>query len=875
MFPWALQAREVSIDPEISFGAWVTRRRKALALTREQLARCVGCSVPGLRKIESDERRPSRQLAELLADCLQVPTDQHPTFVQVARGVERVERLGTPRSVSAAVRPRPAQPHSSSNLPIPPTPLIGRKPELAALTRLLRDPQCQLLSLVGPGGIGKTRLAIEAASTQRELFSNGVCFVPLVSASSPEFIVPAVADALGFTFSGPVDLKMQLLNYLREKCLLLVLDNLEHLLEGSELLAELLQQAPGVKLLVTSREQLNLQGEWLFDLHGLPVPPLDQVVPLEKYSAVALFVQSAGRAQMGFELRAEDQPWVAHICRLVEGMPLALELAATWVRTLSPAEIATEIERNLDFLSVSARDLPERHRSMRAVFDSSWQMLLAEEQRVLCRLSVFCGGFLREAAEQVAGASLSLLSALVTRSLVRRTVAGRYDLHELVRQYTHERLASSPELEAVRNEHMHFFLKLAEAAELELRGAEQLAWLDCLENEHENLRVALEWSLRDQALDAQESLRLTGALYLFWKRRAHWSEGREWLKRALAQSADSQVTRERVKALNAAVLLAADQADTGPAWQLAQENLHLSRELGDESSIARSLNSLGFLLWKKKDFARARASCEEALGLFRELGDRFAIADSLHNVSHIAINQTDYEAAQRYCSEAATIYRELGDDIGLDDALGDLGLVAYLRNDHAAARPYLEESLARFRRAASVPGVVSALNRLGDLARCQGDYAQAEMLYAECLALYRDLGDKDEFPSLLHNLAYAVLYRADYLQAMALFKEGLAIQREMGNQAGIAECLAGVAGVLAAQGQVARGARLFAAAEALRETAGAALWPANRIEHDRSLALLHESLDEATFAAAWAAGRSVSTDQAITEALEQDPLLNR
>jgi len=657
--------------------------------------------------------------------------------------------------------------------------------------------------------------------------------------------------------------------------MLLVMDNFEHLLDSAGTLAEILQRAPAIRLLVTSRERLNLQGEWVFEVQGLPIPPECPADRLGTYSAVTLFLQCAQRVRPGFSLTPDECPPVVHICRMVEGMPLGIELAAAWVRVLSCGEIAQEIQRNLDFLTTSARDVPERHRSLQATMDHSWNLLSSDERGVLSRLSIFRGSFHRDAADQVAGATLPLLSALMDKSLLRRTDAGRYDLHELIRQYAREQLIRAGDFDDACDRHLAFFLKFAEEAEPKLRGAEQLIWLDRLEQEHDNLRAALEWSLRNQSLDAQESLRLTGALHLFWKRRAHWSEGRDWLKRALAQSADSQVTRERVKALNAAVLLAADQADTGPAWQLAQENLALSRELGDAGSIARSLNSLGFLLWKKKDFATARASCERALGLCRELGDRLAVADSLHNLSHIAINQSDYEAVQLYCSEAAAIYRELGDHIGLDDALGDLGLVAYLRNDYAAARPYLEESLARFRRAASVPGVVSALNRLGDLARCQGDYAQAEMLYAECLALYRALGDKDEFPSLLHNLAYAVLYRADYLQAMALFKEGLAIQREMGNQAGIAECLAGVAGVLAAQGQVARGARLFAAAEALRETAGAALWPANRIEYDRSLALLHESLDEATFATAWAAGRSVPTDRAITEALEQGPTLNR
>jgi transcriptional regulator with XRE-family HTH domain len=341
-----LKGKRFDMEAQVSFGGWVVQQRKALDLTREQLARRVGCSVSGLRKIESDERRPSRQVAELLADCLQVPCDQRPTFVKAARGVERVERLGTPLTVSAAVRTKPAPPCPASNLPTPSMPLIGREDELAMLARLLRDSQCRLITLAGPGGVGKTRLAIEVASTQRELFSGGVCFVPLASHTSSEFIAPAVADALGFVFSGPLDPQVQLLNHLRQKSLLLVLDDIEHLLEGAGLLAEMLEQAPGVKLLVTSRERLNLRGEWLFDIQGLPVPPLDQVDRAAEYSAVALFVHSAKRAQVGFELRAEDRPWVARICQSVEGMPLAMSwrrprcslagklsrrLSATWI----------------------------------------------------------------------------------------------------------------------------------------------------------------------------------------------------------------------------------------------------------------------------------------------------------------------------------------------------------------------------------------------------------------------------------------------------------------------------------------------------------------------------------------------------------------
>lgn len=768
-------------------------------------------------------------------------------------------------------------PISSANLPTQLTPFIGRERELADLGQLIADPECRCITLVGPGGMGKTRLALQTAVRHGNKFAQGVAFVPLATIGSAEAVAPAIADALGFSFYGPTSPRAQLLNYLRDKQLLLVLDNVEQLVDAAEWFIEILQHAYAVKLLLTSREPLNVQGEWVFEVTGLDVPANEQAEQFEASSAVALFVQRARRTRTGFALDDQERAAVARLCRLVDGMPLALELAATWVKTLSVAEIVAEIERNLDFLSAPVRDLPERHRSIRAVFYQSWNMLPSDEQQVLNKLSVF-RGFEREAAEKVAGASLSILASLVSKSLVRRVKGDRYDLHELVRQYAHERLIESGESDSACSEHLRFFLELAEAAEPELRSIEQLVWLDRLEEDGNNLSAALEWSFRCAELNhpkfletreqaIQKSLGLVSALYLFWKRRAHWSEGRDWLVRALAQPAESALTRERVKALNAAVLLAAEQADTQAAWLFAEENIALARELKDSDSIAHSLNSLGFLLWKKKDFTGARAACAEALELFRKSSNRFAVADALHNQSHISINQGDYQAARSYCEEAATIYRELGDKLGLDDVWGDLGLVAYLQNDFTAARKYLEESQARFHEAASVPGLVSALNRLGDLARCQQDYQQAEKLYSECLALYRDMGDKDEFPSLLHNMGYVARHHGNYSEAIALFREGLAVHHEMHNHAGIAECLAGIAGVLTSQGTARQGARLFSAAETLREESGFALWPADQMEHDYTLALLHQLLDQETLAAAWAEGGGMEIEHAITEAM--------
>ena len=389
------------------------------------------------------------------------------------------------------------------NLPAPRTSFVGRASELDAIDQLLEDPECRLLTLVGPGGAGKTRLALEAAGRRIERYPHGVHFVPLVALASAEFLAPAVAEAMQFTMDGAhsaSSAQEQLLDYLVERSTLLVLDNFEHLVDGADLLGEIIERAPNVELLTTSRERLNLQSEWVLDVHGLGLAENGNGGP----AALRLFVERARQVEPGFSLDDDDQrDQVGRICELVEGLPLGVELAASWVSMLSCAEIADEIEQNIDFLTTSKRDVPERHRSLRAAFDQSWRLLSGEQQEVLARLSVLRGDFGREAAAAVAGADLRLLSELVAKSLVRRSDFGRYELHELLRQYAAEKLAAaSPDaVSATRERHARHYLGALAERRSALMGSGVAQARDELRRELDNLRVAAEWAVAAWADD--------------------------------------------------------------------------------------------------------------------------------------------------------------------------------------------------------------------------------------------------------------------------------------------------------------------------------------------------------------------------------------
>ena len=682
-------------------------------------------------------------------------------------------RLGT---LSFETDPRSSIPSTPlHNLPVQLTPFFGRELELAKLGQLFADPKCRCITLVGPGGIGKTRLALQAAGNHSNEFAEGVAFVPLASVESTITIIPVIAKAINFDFYGTSDPKEQLLNYLREKQMLLILDNVEQLLiEGPlqenfvELLIEILQGTSSVKLLITSREVLNLQEEWVYEVQGLAFPKMEQTEGFDEFGAIALFMQRAWRASPGHTLNEADQAGVAQICRLVEGMPLAIELAATWARTLSPTEIAKEIEHSLDFLSASVRDLPERHRSMRVVFDYSWQMLSTDEQQVLGKLSVFRGGFQRQAAEQVAGASLSILSTLLNRTLIRRTTAGRYNLHELVRQYSAAHLAADPQsYAATQRRHYAYCFALAETAEQELKGRNQLEWLGRLEQDHANLRVALEWSLNsdDATRGGDElALRLSGALRWFWRMRGHFHEGRDWLKESLQQRPERR-TGARAVALLGLSLLMNGLGDLGAAHPTAEESAVIYRKLGDQQGLAEALTILGLTLVWQGQATLGLTRLEEALSIYRKAGDRWGEAHALYRLGNSLADYSGDLTGRAMLEESAAILKDLGEKYLFSGVLISLGIIDMSLGDYTAASTRFERSLTVAREIGHPWGMADALTNLGCVFRIRGEYTSAQAHFEEAHQVYQEHGRSIWEIDVLCALAENAIAQGDFSTA--------------------------------------------------------------------------------------------------------------
>jgi len=736
----------------LSFGPWLKQRRRFLDLTQEELAQRAACSLSTLRKIEAGDLLPSKELAHLLAVALGVPDEEQEAFIAFARDERRTALTPTFVALPPALpvpqawsSPTPAR---RPILPTQLTPLIGRATEIVEIQQRLTNPACTLLTIVGPGGIGKTRLAV-AVAQQNLKFSDGVYFVPFVGVTAPEFMVSTLANAIGFSFANSGDPKEQLLNYLSAKSMLLVLDNLEHLLDGTDLLVEILQAAPGVKLLTTSRERLAVVGEWVFELPALPTPPQtkaeEATVTVASYASVALFVERAQRTHHHFALSAENGAAVARICRLVGGMPLALELAASWVHILSCTEIAREIEQSLDFLAVNHRNLPERQRSVRATFDYSWRLLRVDEQQVLRRLSVFRGGFQREAAAAVAGATLPVLASLVSKSLVRRTEEGRYDLHELVRQYAADHLRRDPQEETLCcHIHAEFFLGALDDR-TGLFNHQYVAMRDKLMQESENLRAAWIWAAESERYDLLQCAAPT--FWYFYEVRFLLQEGEMVFAQALHLLVAHQPQEETDRRLQQRILV---------DCQVKQ----------------------GWFQFRTGRFAQARPLLQEAVALLRQQADQKVLADALQCIGLLEWMSGAFSQGEQYTQEALVLYRRLGYDWWVSLSLFSLGHAAYIQGHYTETMRYLDEALPRLRRVGEPRSTAMCITLLSMTTRALGQFAETEAFLQEALTLATQLGDQWMLAFTQQNIGMFAYMARDTEKAKHFLENALRFLRE-------------------------------------------------------------------------------------------------
>jgi len=736
-----------------------------------------------------------------------------------------VEELGVepmPETTALYERIRLTGPARRHNLPLQPTSFVGREEELTEISELLDNPDCRLLTLVGPGGIGKTRLALQAAKAKTEAFLEGVYFVPLGSVSSAEFLVSAIADALQYTFSGSLDPKVQLLNYLREKETLLVLDSFEHLIGRTGLLVEMLRHAPGIKLLVTSRERLNLRWEWCLEVQGLKYPKDGPTNgrKLEDYDAVQLFQQVAGRVRYGFSLSKRNRSAVVRICQLVEGMPLGIELAAAWVGGLTCREVVRKIERQSSSLATSLGDVPTRHRSLWATFEHSWHLLALSEQQVFMKLSVFRGGFQQESADDVANASPAALKSLVDKSLLRLMPSGRYEIHELLRKYAAEKLSAAPQAQVnTRNRHCAHFVALLERQEANLVLVDTVEALTATKVEIENIREAWRWAVARAEIEAID--RALNGLSRYYLLAGPFQAGETAIRMAedcvhlLVNRVDQSGQHERTvlsKLLVEKARFLNRQGKYDQAIDVVGLAVDLISRMPTRTPQIISLEALGHLLWgqalfRQGDYQAAKTQLEEALtqavqsrkawqGLdepsiqrsTRFTQTRMVEAGSRRYLGNVLLFRSDYAGAKVCYDQALEIYREIGDRRGESGTLNNLAIVARSQGDFAASKVHHEQALSIKRKTGDRWGEGASLNGLGLVFADQGDYASARIYLEQALRIFREMGDRQSEGHTLNDLGLFSLCVGDYTRAKACLKQALAIFCKVGDRRG--ECTA-------------------------------------------------------------------------------------
>ena len=749
----------------ITFGYWVRRQRMMLDLTQAALAHRVGCSRETIKKIEQGERRPSRMMAARIADSLEIAEEERETFVLCGLGERPISRLPLPSDqvstgsspemiqvhahsatavTTGAAAPSTAAPPPNHNLPVQTTPFIGREKNIQQVTDLLR--QYRLVTLTGPGGVGKSRLSLQAAQDLLAAFPDGVWLVELASLNDPGLVVQTVIQALGLHIEGDRTHLEGLEQALRPRRVLLVLDNCEHLVEACASLADrLLRSCQDLRLLATSREVLGVRGEAPYGVPSLNTPDPDHLPDLElfkTYEAVGFFEERGMVAAPSFRIERRNMPAVARICHHLDGIPLALELAAARLGVLTTEQLASRLEDVFSLLTQGSRTALPRQQTLKATIDWSYQLLEEKERKLMRRLAVFAGGFSLEGVERVcSGEGISevevfdILASLVSKSIVltkrERGQAVRYRLLEMMRQYAREKLAEAGETQTVRDRHLRYYLELAETSAPKLRSNEQQRTQNCLQREMDNLRLALEWAHEQSQI--MRMLQMVSALLRFWMIGRHFSEGCRWTKEALILSEDAadfecSPWRARVM-LSLGTILATAKQDWDEARSILNEAETIFRENGDQSGIAHSLYGRGLILYNhKKSWREIELLFSESLKLARIVGDRWLIRKCLFLLGDIAGLLGDHQNWVELSEEAIEVLIESGDPLEIDDPIHSLTIISYQRGETARARRMLEFVLNEYHKPDEEHAVFIPHYVFGLIAAFMGDYEMARTL---------------------------------------------------------------------------------------------------------------------------------------------------
>jgi predicted ATPase/class 3 adenylate cyclase/Tfp pilus assembly protein PilF len=752
---------------------------------------------------------------------------------------ERVFQLSAPELPSKFPPLRTLEGHPN-NLPLQPTPLVGREREVEEVAQRLLASETRLLTLTGAGGVGKTRLALQVAADLLDEFSEGTFFVALANVTDPALVASAMSQPLEVKESGGQPLEESLKAYLQDKHMLLVLDNFEQVLEGAPVVGELVAACPKLKVLATSRIPLRLYGEQEYAVPPLALPDprvLPPVKVLTQYEAVRLFVERARAVKADFEVTNESAPAVAEICARLDGLPLAIELAAARIRVLPPHKMLERLGDRLKLLRGGARDLPTRQQTLRGTIDWSYDLLEEGEKTLFGRLSVFSGGRTLEAIEEICDPegeldSLEGVESLLEKSLLRQEEGPqsepRFVMLETVHEYAREKLQESGEAEEIKRAHAEHFLALAEEAESAFTGPDQLEWLERLEAEHDNMRAALSWALEEGG-DAGLGLRLAGALSLGWLHRGHLSEARSWLEEGLMKGG------------------------AAPA-----------------SVRAQALEMLSYVAITQDDLERHESVCEEALTLNRKLQDKAGIAQALDGLGWAAIMRGDLERASTLLEEALATAQESGHEPGIAMALNGLAVAEADRGDFDRAEALWEEALALNRRLGNFGQILLNLGHMGYTAAARGDLERADALHKEELELARESRSKLGRAWSTTSLGLVAALRGDLERADALLKEGLRLHRELETRGDIAECLEGIAEVARARGDARRSARLWGAADGLREASATPWMPRAKALHEPRLNAARSRLDGKAWEEAFAEGRAMTLDEAVSYAMVEE-----